>query len=135
MVTVRNSKGQFVKGFTPDGSIIFVKGQKSWNKGLKFPERSLDKSSGWKGGRTLHQGKYWLVYKPQRPCCDNKGYVREHRLVLEECLGRYLRKDELVHHKDGNTLNNNPLNLGLVNRSDHMKMHKQEIYIARWGKS
>lgn len=30
----------------------------------------------------------------------------EHRLIMEEYLGRKLRPDEVVHHKDGNKQNN-----------------------------
>jgi hypothetical protein len=39
----------------------------------------------------------------------------EHRLVMAEILGRPLAPDEVVHHKDGNRLNNDPTNLELWN--------------------
>jgi hypothetical protein len=37
----------------------------------------------------------------------------EHRLVLEQTLGRYLRPEEVVDHIDGLTLHNSPENLRL----------------------
>ena len=45
---------------------------------------------------------------------NGKGYVPEHRLVVAERLGRPLRKDEHVHHIDGNRQNNTDENLQLV---------------------
>jgi hypothetical protein len=39
--------------------------------------------------------------------------MREHRLVMERVLGRYLLATEVVHHLDGNRGNNAPENLGV----------------------
>ena len=42
------------------------------------------------------------------------GYQQpEHRAVMEQMEGRKLRKNETVHHKDGNRANNHPDNLEL----------------------
>lgn len=56
---------------------------------------------------------------PQRNC-----YV--HRLIAEAMLGRPLRKDETVHHKDGNTLNNRWTNLEVLLLSDHARLGNAE---------
>lgn len=40
-------------------------------------------------------------------------WILEHRLVMEQQLGRPLKKGEGVHHKDGNRQNNDPANLEL----------------------
>lgn len=49
-----------------------------------------------------------------------------HREIAEEKLGRKLTKDEVVHHKDKNIHNNDPENLEVMTRSEHMKLHHKE---------
>lgn len=56
---------------------------------------------------------------------SNKRYV--HRKVMEEVLGRPLRSDEIVHHIDGNKKNNNPSNLQIVTRAEHIRIHKDDL--------
>ena len=53
---------------------------------------------------------------------DNKRQL-VHRKVMEENLGRKLESSEIVHHIDGNTLNNSLDNLELTTRSKHAKEH------------
>jgi hypothetical protein len=50
-----------------------------------------------------------------------------HRVVAEEMLGRPLRDDEIVHHKDGNRGNNRPENLEVMSRGDHVRLHQPRI--------
>ena len=46
-----------------------------------------------------------------------------HVIIAERIIGRELSKRELVHHIDGNSLNNNPANLCVMNRSKHKICH------------
>ena len=66
--------------------------------------------------------KYKLIHKPNHPNCTKSGYVREHRLVAEKYLGRYLNNDEIVHHIDENGLNNEISNLEVMLKIDHDKL-------------
>lgn len=60
-------------------------------------------------------------------CEDRNNRYHVHRKVMEEKLGRKLSSDEIVHHIDGNKLNNNPNNLELTNRSEHMNKHRKDL--------
>lgn len=49
--------------------------------------------------------------------------VREHRHVMEQVLGRKLKPNEVVHHKDGNKKNNSPDSLEVLEWSEHSREH------------
>jgi len=77
----------------------------------------------WNGGRRIRQGKYLSVVNTNHPNADQGGYVLEHHLVMEKFLGRYLRDSEIVHHKNGDTLDNRLENLEIMNRAKHKRVH------------
>lgn len=82
--------------------------------------RGGDRHPDWKGGRKL-VGGYWYIYRPEHPNATKQRYVAEHRLVMEEKLGRYLDPKEVVHHRDGNSQNNHPDNLEVFRTNgDHL---------------
>lgn len=75
----------------------------------------------WRGGRIMVNG-YWVVWKPDHPYCDNHGYVLEHRLVMEQHLGRYLTQIEEVHHINKIRTDNRIDNLMLfATKADHRR--------------
>lgn len=114
MMKNRNKLGQFKKGHTI-------------NLGKKKPTISGKNHYNWKGGIIIQEG-YRYVLCPNHPRAKSKkGYVAEHVLVMEKILRRYLKPEEIVHHKDENKLNNKPKNLKLFkNKSEHNKIHKRK---------
>lgn len=75
-----------------------------------------------KSGYTMTSEGYVLVRKPEHTFSVN-GYVLEHRLIMEEYLGRILSSDEIVHHKNEIKTDNRIENLELTNRAEHRGMH------------
>jgi hypothetical protein len=73
----------------------------------------------WNGGKTVNSQGYVLIHTPEHPHCSKRGYVREHRLVMEKKLGRYLEPNEVVHHKNGKKDDNRIENLELMKKKDH----------------
>ena len=69
----------------------------------------------WKGGVMKSNG-YLYFYRPQHPSATKAGYVYEHRLVMEKSLGRRLKSNEFVHHKNGVKDDNRIKNLELKGR-------------------
>jgi hypothetical protein len=91
----------------------------------------------WNGGKTTaSNGLYVVVCQPHHPRADSHGYVREHHLVMEKYLGRFLLPTEEVHHINGDKRDNKIENLQLVfSRSVHLKMeHKLGTYKNHLGK-
>lgn len=83
-----------------------VKGQVPWNAG---------KGNGW----TDKRGYRWRYVKEN----GGRRARREHRLIMQEHLGRRLEPWELVHHKDENPSNNEISNLEIKTWGDHAAHH------------
>lgn len=89
-------------------------------------DRSGSKNPKWKGGQTIDgQGRVYLRALGH-PYANAWGYVYRYRIKMEKKLGRYLRPDEIVHHKDGNCSNDRLSNLELLDSSGHSTIHMKQ---------
>jgi hypothetical protein len=87
--------------------------------------RPLDRTHNGKPAAVDRMG-YVRVYEPGHPKATKSGWVFEHRLVVEAALGRYLRPDEHVHHKNHVKDDNRPENLEVLSHSEHSTITARE---------
>ena len=78
------------------------------------------------GHEKKRQDGYIKVYVPDHPHARADGYVLKHILVIEREIGRYLEKDEVVHHINHIRDDNRLENLRLMNKREHISMHMKE---------
>lgn len=91
---------------------IFNHDKKESNKGKNNPMYGI-RSPNWKGGLTKTSDGHIYEYCPSHPYTSKRGYVMQHRLVMEKYLGRYLKPEEIVHHINGIKTDNRIENLEL----------------------
>ena len=69
----------------------------------------------WGGGRYRdNTSGYVWINKPDHPSRNKNGYVLEHRLIMENFIGRYLRSNEFIHHKNKTRDDNKIENLEII---------------------
>lgn len=85
----------------------------------------------WKGGKRIDDHGYVRIYD------KNGRYRREHRVVMEQHLGRPLKTHEIVHHKNRDKTDNRVDNLEITNRPSHSSLHILERghkKLDRWSR-
>jgi hypothetical protein len=70
-----------------------------------------------RGYKVFCDYKHPLAYKAT-------NHVYYHRHVASLKLGRWVGPDDIVHHVNGDKLDNSPDNLLVINRKEHIKEHK-----------
>ena len=82
-------------------------------------------ASNWKCGTMIDKDGYVYVHSPNHPYANRHGYVFQHRLVVEETIGRVLLPSEVVHHINEQNGDNRIENLVLFSsQAEHKKAHE-----------
>lgn len=86
-----------------------------------------DRNPRWNGGVVITVGGYRQVKANGHPNGKKNGYILEHRLVMATHLGRALLPTEVVHHINGDKLDNRIENLVVMTNVDHKKFAHADI--------
>lgn len=105
---------------------------------ISKPKKYCSKECANKGKTKSHikRSGYLFIYRPEhrKTCVGNNGkggYVREHIIMVEEHIGRYLNAGETVHHINEKRADNRIENLYLFPTvSAHSRYHQ----LSRHGK-
>lgn len=99
----------------------------------KIAEAKRSKFNGLNGYGHIkpHCKGYVLAYAPLHPHAHADGYIMLHTIIMERSIGRYLKENEVVHHKNRNRQDNRIENLELMDKKKHMSMHMKERHLKR----
>lgn len=82
-----------------------------------------------RNGRFYHkQSGYVFVKAPDHPHADSKGLVQEHRLIVEQAIGKTLPRSVIVHHVNGNRKHNFKGNLVVCPNDEYHKLLHQRTH-------
>lgn len=107
---------------------IKKRGTPSWNAGKR-----IDQSQRKIGNTYLNHHGYLEIYlgEDSKKYGRKDGYVLLHRKIAQDKIDRKLKSSEIIHHIDGDKLNNNPENLLICSGfSEHRDIHNNLEQVA-----
>lgn len=130
---VKIGRGKYCSRTCADKVLLFKKGERL-SPSTEFQKGQLPHNTKGYSFTIPRQGgnAYKLLYCPDHPFRTKRKTVREHRLIMEQHIGRYLRPDEVVHHINGDTLDNRIENLELLTKKEHDRMNTPLNVHKRW---
>ena len=127
---IKSGRGKYCSRLCSD-SVTFIKPGEHLSPETELSGRHNTKH--WRMTKARKNGKeYKEIYRPNHLHATKSGYVREHRLVMEKHIGRHIGRDEIVHHKNNNTLDNRIENLELMFKRYHDRMNVRLNIHRRW---
>jgi len=114
--------GQMYRGLRSIG--VSMRGRSAAGIGRTMP--SGEKSASFKGGVVIDKNGYRRV--------RGSGKFRlEHRMIVEEAIGRKLVEGEVVHHINGDRQDNRKENLHVCTASEHRLIHVRQDALNECG--
>lgn len=93
----------------------------------KCGSRIGEKNHNWHGGQRRAKKGYIRIYSPKHPRRGPDDCVPEHVIVVENFIGRILKRGWTIHHIDENKHNNALENLYIFNTiADHSRYHQMK---------
>ena len=128
-----NKNNQYTRPWTKEDVQFLIdnyikQGSHYCAKQLNRTQNSIFHKASRLGLKRKGKGRLERYYMYDGYICVSRFNERKfvHRKVMESVLGRPLESWEIVHHIDGDKLNNDPKNLQLTTRSEHMLLHEKE---------
>lgn len=88
---------------------------------------SVLKAPAGQGCYMTQDGYRWVVYQAGSPHGRRTKKIAEHRLVMQQMIGRELESFETVHHKNGKRADNRPENLELWTKPQPTGQRAEDI--------
>ena len=114
------------------------KGRVSPRKGKHLSEEARKKISErltlkGAGHKKVRKDGYIALYYPSHPRSNKEGYIMEHVYLMEKHIGRPLKSDEVVHHKNHKRDDNRIDNLQVMTFKEHCSLHMRERWANKKG--
>ena len=134
---MRDAKVRFVKGHVTKhaNKYNYINCQNCGNYIRNQPSRPrkyCNHSCAMKGNKYAYKNSSWID-EGYRNIWKNGKNVKEHRMIMEQHLGREITKDEVVHHKNRIKTDNRIENLMVMTNSEHVKYHHSQGHIHGGG--
>lgn len=89
------------------------------------PDMRGSKNPRYNGGlSTMHDGRTVI-------CCRDGSIMYYYRGVMAAHIGRLLRRDEIVHHVNGDRTDDRIENLEITTRAEHINHHRDDLLQAK----
>lgn len=120
------NKGKWYQSRCLKCDIEFTNGIKNYHKKFCSPQcsNSYNAKPGkdnphWNGGKQTTGNGYVSMWMPSHPNADKRGRILEHRYIMEQYLGRYLKRNEFIDHINGIRDDNRIENLRLATQAQN----------------